>query len=88
MSFDLSPALSLVILIATASAALAHALWGRHWFQLVMYWMFAAIGSLLVYSFGARLPLPLDLPNPAGVPVLEVVLAAWVVMFVASRLRL
>jgi hypothetical protein len=31
--------------------------------------------------------LPLGLPAPAGVPVLEAVLASWVLLIVASRLR-
>jgi hypothetical protein len=56
----MSPSSLLLFLIATASAALAHLLWGRRWLQL---------------------------PAPGGVPVLEVVLGAWILLIIASRLR-
>lgn len=82
----MSPALLLLLLIATASASFAHLLWGRRWVQLLVFWLAALAGCLIVY--GAQLRLPLDLPRPAGVPVLEVVLGAWLLLIVASRLRL
>lgn len=81
----LTPAITLLLLLVTASAALAHMLWGRRWIQLVIFWMAAAMGALLAYGFGWQLPL--DLVTPAGVPVLEVVLAAWLLLIIASRLR-
>lgn len=82
----MSPALFLLLLVATASAALAHLLWGRRWLQLVVFWLAAAAGSIIVYI--AQLHLPLALPRPAGVPLLEVALGAWLLLIVASRLRL
>jgi hypothetical protein len=82
---DLNPVVVLLLLLATASAALAHVLWGRRWVQMPIFWLAALMGCLLAYGLGLRLPL--DLPMPAGVPVLEVVLAAWVLLIVASRLR-
>ena len=81
----MSPAVLLLFLIATASAALAHVLWGRRWLQLPIFWLAAFAGSLIAYALGLRLPL--RLVAPAGVPVLEVVLGAWILLFVASRLR-
>jgi hypothetical protein len=82
---DLSPVVVLLLLLATASAALAHVLWGRRWVQMPIFLLAALMGCLLAYGLGLRLPL--DLPTPAGVPVLETVLAAWVLLIVASRLR-
>jgi hypothetical protein len=79
------PATLLLFLIATACAALAHLLWGRRWIQLPIFWMAALAGCLIAYALGLRAPL--DLPTPAGVPVLEVVLGAWILLIVASRLR-
>lgn len=81
----MSPASLLLVLLATASAALAHALWGRRWIQLPIFWSAAFAGSLIVYALGLRLPL--HVPAPAGVHVLEVVLGAWILLIVASRLR-
>ena len=81
----MSPPALLIFLIATASAALAHLLWGRRWIQLPIFWMAALAGCLIVYALG--LHAPLALPKPAGVPVLEVVLGAWILLIVASRLR-
>lgn len=81
----LSPAILLLLLIATASAALAHVFWGRRWRQLPFFWLAALVGCLLAYGFGWRLPL--GLPSPAGVPVLEAVLLAWILLIFASRLR-
>jgi hypothetical protein len=81
----MAPAALLLFLLATASAALAHVLWGRRWRQLPIFWLAAFAGCLIVYALG--LQLPLRLPQPAGVPVLEVILGAWVLLIVASRLR-
>lgn len=81
----MDPSLVLLALLATASAALAHTLWGRRWLQLPIFWLAANLGCLLAYVLGLRLPL--GLPAPAGVPVLEAILAAWVLILVASRLR-
>jgi len=79
------PPTLLILLIATASAALAHLLWGQRWIQLPIFWMAAFAGCLIAYALGLRIPL--QLPTPAGVPVLEVVLGAWIMLIVASRLR-
>lgn len=84
---DLSPATVLLLLLATVSAALAHVLWGRHWIQLPLFWLAAFMGCLIAYGVGWQLPLPLVLPMPAHVPVLEAILAAWVLIIIASRLR-
>jgi hypothetical protein len=81
----MSPSALLLFLIATASAALAHLLWGQRWIQLPIFWMAAFAGCLIVYALDLRAPL--QLPAPAGVPVLEVVLGAWILLIVASRLR-
>jgi hypothetical protein len=81
----MSPATLLIFLIATASAALAHLLWGRRWLQLPIFWSAAFAGALIVYAVGLRIPL--QLPTPGDVPVLEVVLGAWILLIVASRLR-
>ena len=67
------------------ATALAHLLWGRRWLQLPLFWIAAFAGSLVTYAIGLRLPLAL--PAPAGVPVLEVLLGAWMLLIVASRLR-
>lgn len=79
------PALLLTLLIVTASAALAHLLWGRHWVQLPIFWLAAAGGAILAFVLGARLPLRFI--EPAGVPVLETTLGAWLMLVIASRLR-
>jgi uncharacterized membrane protein YjjP (DUF1212 family) len=81
----IAPATLLLLLIATACAGLAHVLWGRRWQQIPLFWVAAFVGCLLAYGLGLRLPL--NLPAPAGVPVLETVLLAWVLLIVASRLR-
>jgi hypothetical protein len=81
----MSPAALLLFLIATACAALAHLLWGRRWLQLPIFWLAAFAGCLIAYALGVRLPL--RLVEPGGVPVLEVVIGAWILLFVASRLR-
>jgi len=82
---DLAREPALLILLATACAALAHLLWGRRWRQLPFFWLVAFVGCLLAYAF--KLHLPLNLPRPAGVPVLEAVLLAWVFLSIAARLR-
>jgi hypothetical protein len=82
---NLAPAPLLLALIATVCASLAHVLWGRRWRQIAFFWIVAFAGCLLAYGLGLRIPLAL--PTPAGVPVLEAVLAAWVLLSVASRLR-
>lgn len=81
----MSPPTLILLLVATASAALAHLLWGRRWLQLVIFWLAAFAGCLIVYA--ANLRLPVDTPNPGGVPLLEVLLGAWILLLVASRLR-
>jgi hypothetical protein len=81
----MAPALLLLLLIATASAGLAHLLWGRKWLQLPIFWLAAAAGCLVVYALQLRFPL--GFVSPAGIPVLEAVLAAWIMLIVASRLR-
>jgi len=80
-----APAPLLLLLIATASAALAHMLWGRKWLQLPIFWLAAAAGCLVVYALQLRLPF--EFVSPAGVPVLEAVLAAWLLLIGVSRLR-
>ncbi len=82
---ELAPATALLLLLATACASLAHFLWGQRWQQLLLFWIAAFIGCLVAYGLG--LQLPLMLPMPAGVPVLEAVLVAWLLLVVASRLR-
>jgi hypothetical protein len=80
------PALLLLLLIVTASAALAHVLWGRRWVQIPIFWLAAAGGAFIALAIGVRLPLRLI--TPAGVPILETTLGAWIMLIVASRLRL
>lgn len=82
----MAPAPLLLLLIASASAALAHLLWGRRWLQLALFWTAAFAGVLVVYALGLRLPL--SLPRPGGVAVLEVTLGAWLLLIVASKVRL
>lgn len=81
----LAPATVLLLLIATVCAALAHVLLGRRWRQLPIFWLAAFVGCLIAYGLG--LQFPLNLPHPAGVPVLEAVLLAWIFLIVVSRLR-
>jgi len=82
----MAPAALLLFVLATASAALAHLLWGQRWLQIGIFWLAAFAGMLIVYALGWRPPLAL--PAPAGVPVLEVFIGAWLLLIVASRLRL
>ncbi len=84
----MSPAPVLLFLIATVSAALAHQLWGRSWMQLILFWIAACAGCLIAYALGLRLPIPLPMLSPAGVPVLEATLLAWILIFFVGRLRL
>ncbi|NJN16524.1 MAG: hypothetical protein HC822_09735 [Oscillochloris sp.] len=81
----LAPASLLIFLIATSCALLAHVLLGRRWRQMLLFWVAALVGCLLAY--GLQLRLPLDLPAPANVPILESVLLAWLLLFVVARLR-
>ena len=82
----MSPAPLLLFLLATTSAALAHVLWGRSWLQIPVFWLAALAGSLIAYALPVHIPL--HLPMPGDVPVLEVILGSWVLLGVASRLRL
>lgn len=82
---NLEPAPLLLLLLATACASLAHLLWGKRWRQLPFFWIVAFVGCLLAYGLG--LHLPINLPRPANVPILESVLLAWLFVSVASRLR-
>lgn len=79
------PSILLLFLIVTFSAALAHTFWGRRWRQMPIFWLAAAAGALIVYAAGLRLPL--GFVEPAGVPILEVTLGSWLLLVVASRLR-
>jgi hypothetical protein len=81
----IAPATMLLLLIASACAGLAHVLLGRRWRQLPIFWLAACVGCLIAYGLGLRFPL--DLPSPAGVPVLESVLLAWIMLIFVSRLR-
>ena len=80
-----TPATILILLLATVCAGLAQVLLGRRWRQLPIFWLVAFVGCLLAYGLGLRFPL--NLPVPAGVPVLEAVLLAWLLLIVVSRLR-
>ncbi len=82
----MTPSLLLLLLIAIACAASAHLLWGERWLHLLVYLAAAALGAGMIGLLG--LGLPLDTPRPAGVPVIEAVLGAWVMLFIASRIRL
>jgi hypothetical protein len=82
---NLAPAIILILLLATACAALAHLLLGRRWTQVPLFWLTACVGCLAAY--GLQLHLPLALPTPAGVPILESALLAWVLLIFVSRLR-
>ncbi|MEF3274320.1 MAG: hypothetical protein K6356_07955 [Chloroflexus sp.] len=82
----LSPAAFLLILLTTTHAALAHVLLGQSWRQLPIFWVTAAAGCLIATLVGWRFPLAL--PAPAGVPMLEASLLAWLLLIVVSRLRL
>ena len=82
----MSPSSLIILLIATACAAGAHLVWGRRWTQLIFFWMVAFAACLVVYASG--LHLPGNLPRPAGVSLLESVVVAWILLLVASKLRL
>lgn len=81
----LAPATLLLLLIVTACATLGHLLLGRSWLQIPFFWLASLLSCLL--AFGLQWRFPLDLPSPAGVPVLEAVLLSFVVMMIVSRLR-
>jgi uncharacterized membrane protein len=83
----IGPAPLLLLLIATISASLAHIIWGKRWIQLLIYWLAAFTGCLIAFVSGLHLPFLPALIEPAGVPVVEAVVLAWVLIFVASRLR-
>lgn len=82
----MSPSSLIILLISTACAAAAHLLWGRRWVQLFVFWMAAFTGCLFVYVTGLRLPV--NVPRPGGVALLESVAVAWILLLVASKLRL
>ncbi len=82
----LSPAALLLLLLTTTHAMLAHVLLGRTWRQLPIFWVTAAAGCLIATLLGWRFPL--HLPTPAGIPMLEASLLAWILLIVVSRLRL
>jgi hypothetical protein len=81
----MTPAVLLLLLLATTNAALAHVVFGRRWRQLPIFWLTACVGCLLAYGIGWRFPL--NVPAPANVPVLEAVLVAWVLLIIVARLR-
>ena len=83
----IAPAPLLLLLIATISAALAHIIWGKRWIQLLIYWLAAFTGCLVAFAAGLHVPFLPRLIEPAGVPVIEAVLLAWVLIFIASRVR-
>lgn len=82
---NVEPAALLLILLALAYGSLAHLLWGTRWRHLAMFWGAAFAGCLLMYALGLQI-VP-NAPAPAGVPVVEATVAAWVLLLVASRLR-
>ncbi len=82
----MSPPTLILLLVTTACAALAHILWGRRWLQIPIFWLAAFAGCLIVYVSGVQLPA--NTPKPANVPLLEVIVGAWMLLFVASKLRL
>jgi hypothetical protein len=45
------------------------------------------LGCLLAYGLGLHIPITLNLPAIGGVPVLEAILSAWMLIFIAARLR-
>jgi hypothetical protein len=80
-----NPTVVLLLLIGTACAALGHVFWGRQWLDLPLFWGAGMAGVLLIYATNLHLPIPL--PMPAGVPILETTLAAWIGIIVVARLR-
>jgi hypothetical protein len=82
----LPPAALLILLLATVYGAMAHLLWGRRLLQLFLFWVAAFAGCLLAYSLG--LHLLRQLRAPAGVPIVEATALTWLLLFVASRLRI
>jgi hypothetical protein len=82
---NLDPGVVILLVLVTASASLAHVLWGKRWRQIPVFWLAGALGAIIAYLSGYQFPL--ELPMPGGVAVLEVVLAAWICIIIASRLR-
>jgi hypothetical protein len=82
----LAPATYLLLLLSTALAALAHGLYGRNWQQLPLFWLTALIGTTAATWLNWRLPL--NLVTPAGIPMLEATLLAWLLLIAVSRIRL
>ena len=82
----LAPATYLLLLLSSALAALAHALYGRNWIQLPIFWITALFGCLLADWLDWRLPL--HLVTPAGIPMLEATVLSWLLLIVVSRIRL
>ena len=82
----MTPVVLLLVTIATLCAAAAHLALGRRWRQLPVFWLAAFVGCLLGYSLGLRQTF-INLPEPAGVPLIETVLPAFALLFIAARLR-
>lgn len=82
----LAPSTYLLLLLSIALAALAHALYGRSWSQLPIFWITALCGCLIAGWLNWRLPL--NLVTPAGIPMLEATLLSWFLLIVVSRIRL
>lgn len=81
-----APATLLLLLLATIYGGLAHILWGRRMLQLGLFWGTAFTGLLLGYGLGLRI-FP-ELIAPAGMPLVESTIFAWLLLFIASRLRM
>lgn len=79
------PAALLLLLLATIYGAMAHMIWGQRWRHLPIYWGAAFVGCLVNYGLGIYLLK--SGPTPAGVPLVETTVAAWLMLLVASRLR-
>jgi hypothetical protein len=82
---ELEPAALMIALLASVYGALAHLFWGQRWRHLPLFLGTALIGCLMSYAFnlhfiGAG-------PVPAGVPLVESTIAAWIMLILATRLR-
>ncbi len=82
---NLQPSAFLLLILATLYGAFAHLLWGQRWRHLLIFWGAAFVGCLLVYGFGVHLIK--QAPAPAGVPFVETTIGAWLMLGIASRLR-
>lgn len=82
---SLEPAALLLLLLATIYGSLAHLLWGRRWRHLAIFWGAAFVGCLIAYGLGVRVNQ--GWPAPAGVPLIEATVAAWLLLIVASQGR-